>query len=154
MIGMFDDRVRVTNTTQIRIEQNLADLAQSQARDRSGVLSVRQIREAIARSGIAFTADQRAAIHALGEGGVLTVLTAGVAGAGKITLLQPLVDAWKADTRYSGQQGRDVIGAAMAWRQADALKRCRNRADLRGFHPALHDRARRVSGYPKHRTGP
>ena len=120
VIGMFDDRVRVTNTTQIRIEQNLADLAQSQARDRSGVLSVRQIREAIARSGIAFTADQRAAIHALGEGGVLTMLT-GVAGAGKTTLLQPLVDAWKADTRYSGQ-GRDVIGAAMAWRQADALK--------------------------------
>jgi hypothetical protein len=31
------------------------------------------------------------------------------------------VDAWKADQRY-GEQGRDVIGAAMAWRQADALR--------------------------------
>ena len=120
VVGMFEDRVRVTNTIQIRIEQNLADLAQAHARDRSGALSVRQIREALARSGIAFTADQRAAIDALGEGGALTMLT-GVAGAGKTTLLQPLVDAWKADTRYSGQ-GREVIGAAMAWRQADALK--------------------------------
>ena len=45
----------------------------------------------------------------------------GVAGAGKTTLLQPLVDGWQADTRYSAQ-GREVIGAAMAWRQADALK--------------------------------
>jgi adenylylsulfate kinase-like enzyme len=45
----------------------------------------------------------------------------GVAGAGKTTLLQPLVDAWHADKRFSAQ-GREVIGAAMAWRQADALK--------------------------------
>ena len=45
----------------------------------------------------------------------------GVAGAGKTTLLQPLVDAWKADQRYS-DRGREVIGAAMAWRQADALR--------------------------------
>ena len=31
------------------------------------------------------------------------------------------MDAWDADTRFSAQ-GREVIGAAMAWRQADAFK--------------------------------
>ena len=46
---------------------------------------IRGRRSAIA--GIAFTREQRAAIHALGEGGALTLLT-GVAGAGKTTLLR------------------------------------------------------------------
>jgi hypothetical protein len=95
VVGMFEDRVRVTNTTQIRIEQEFAGLVQARARDRSGALSPRQLREAIVRSGIAFTAEQRAAIHALGEGGALTLLT-GIAGAGKTTLLQPLVGAYMA----------------------------------------------------------
>ena len=120
VIGMFDGQVRVTNTAQIRIEQKLADLSRQSARDRSGALPVVALRRAIDNTGIAFTNEQRAAIHALGEGGTLTMLT-GVAGAGKTTLLQPLVDAWHADKRFSAQ-GREVIGAAMAWRQADALK--------------------------------
>ena len=120
VVGMFDDKVRVTNTAQIRIEQKLADLAHQSARDRSGALSVQALRRAIDNAGIAFSAEQRAAIHALGQGGALTMLT-GVAGAGKTTLLQPLVDAWHADTRFSAQ-GREVVGAAMAWRQADALQ--------------------------------
>ena len=65
------------------------------------------MRRAIGDTGIAFTAEQRAAIHALGEGGALTLLT-GVAGAGKTTLLQPLVAAWQADTRFSaGRPGGD-----------------------------------------------
>jgi hypothetical protein len=71
-------------------------------------------------SGIEFTAEQVAAINALGQGGGLSLLT-GVAGAGKTTLLQPLVTAWQSDTTFS-QRGREVIGAALAWRQADALK--------------------------------
>jgi hypothetical protein len=120
VVGMFDDAVRVATTAQIRIEEKLAATARTHARDRDGVLSVGQLRRAIAAAGIDFTEEQRAAIHALGQGGALTMLT-GVAGAGKTTLLQPLVDAWKADQRY-GEQGRDVIGAAMAWRQADALR--------------------------------
>jgi hypothetical protein len=45
----------------------------------------------------------------------------GVAGAGKTTLLEPLVAAWKADRRFS-PHGRQVIGAAMVWRQAGALQ--------------------------------
>jgi len=120
VIGIFDDKVRVSNTAQIRIEEKLAALAWESGRDRSGALSVTALRQAMARSGINFTAEQRAAVHALGEGGGLTMLT-GVAGSGKTTLLQPLVAAWKADTTYSGQ-GRDVLGAATAWRQADALQ--------------------------------
>ncbi len=120
VVGMFNDEVRVATTAQIRIEEKLAATARTHARDRDGALSVGQLQRAIAAAGIDFTEEQRAAIHALGQGGALTMLT-GVAGAGKTTLLQPLVDAWKADQRYGGQ-GREVIGAAMAWRQADALR--------------------------------
>jgi hypothetical protein len=118
--GIMDGMVRVTNTAQIRIEQKVTDLARAGARDRSGALSMVAVREAIERAGVAFTAEQRATIHAMGEGGRLTLLT-GVAGAGKTTLLQPLVDAWHSDRRFS-QNGRQVVGVAMAWRQADALK--------------------------------
>ena len=120
VFGTFDDKVRVTNTAQIRIEKSLAALARESARDRSGSLSDTVLRKAMRDSGVAFSREQRAAIHALGEGGRLTLLT-GVAGAGKTTLLQPLVDAWKRDTR-SSEGGREVVGAAIAWRQADALK--------------------------------
>jgi hypothetical protein len=118
--GVMDGMVRVTNTAQIRIEQKVTDLAREGARDRSGALSMTAVRDAIERAGVAFTAEQRAAVHAMGEGGRLTLLT-GVAGAGKTTLLQPLVDAWQSDRRFS-PHGRQVVGVAMAWRQADALK--------------------------------
>jgi hypothetical protein len=65
-------------------------------------------------------AAQRAAIYALGQGGALSLLT-GVAGAGTTTLLKPLVEGWKADTRFDAA-GRDVVGLATGWKQADALK--------------------------------
>jgi len=120
IIGLFDGKLRVSNTAQIRLEEKLSNLAHQSARDRSAALSTDQLRKAVAESGIKFTHEQRAAIHALGEGGALTLLT-GVAGAGKTTLLQPVVDAWKADKRLD-PKGREVIGAAIAWRQADALK--------------------------------
>jgi hypothetical protein len=118
--GLFDGKLRVSHTAQIRLEEKLCNLAHESARDRSAALSMPQLRQAIAQGGIKFTSEQRAAIHALGEGGALTLLT-GVAGAGKTTLLQPVVDAWKADKRFD-PKGREVIGAAIAWRQADALK--------------------------------
>jgi hypothetical protein len=120
VVGLFDGKLRVSNTAQIRLEEKLFNLAHECARDRSAALSPLQLRQAITQSGIKFTIEQRSAIHALGEGGALTLLT-GVAGAGKTTLLQPVVDAWKADTRFD-PKGREVIGAAIAWRQADALK--------------------------------
>ncbi|MCB8877457.1 relaxase domain-containing protein [Acidisoma silvae] len=120
IVGHSGEKVRVTNSAQVRIEERLGELAKRAVHDKTAALSVDAISTAIARSGFTFTHEQRAAIHAFAEGGALTMLT-GVAGAGKTTLLEPLVDAWKADRRFS-QGGREVIGAAMAWRQADALQ--------------------------------
>ena len=120
IVGMFDGKVRIANTAQVRIEEKLAALARRVGGDKSGALSFTAIRDAMSASSIAFTDEQAAVINALGQGGRLNLLT-GVAGAGKTTLLQPLVTAWKADTRFN-PKGREVIGAALAWRQADALK--------------------------------
>jgi hypothetical protein len=120
VVGLFDGKLRAANTAQIRIEHSLAETAKTTARDKSGALPVRAIEAAIGATGVEFTAEQRAAIYALSQGGGLTMLT-GVAGAGKTTLLEALVTAWHADTRFSAR-GRDVIGSALAWRQADALE--------------------------------
>ena len=112
-------RARVTTSAQIEIEQRMAGLAGLAARTQAGALSEEAIAAAVQRSGLDFTkepahgAAQLAAIRSLGLAGGLAFLT-GVAGAGKTTLLRPLVDAWKKD-------GRTVIGAAIAWRQAEAL---------------------------------
>jgi hypothetical protein len=122
VVGLFDGKLRVSNTAQIRLEEKLGDLAHESARDRSAALTPQQLQRTIGQGGIKFTTEQRAAIHAIGEGSALTLLT-GVAGAGKTTLLQPVVSAWKADARFDPKgEGREVIGAAIAWRQADALK--------------------------------
>ena len=124
--GLVDNQVRIANTAQIRIEANMAAMAQAIGRDKSGALPFEVLRRAMnaiddrRQPEERFTEEQRAAIRALGLGGALTLLT-GVAGAGKTTLLQPLVAAWQADVTFS-PRGRDIIGAAMAWRQADALK--------------------------------
>ncbi|USQ74186.1 relaxase domain-containing protein (plasmid) [Roseomonas mucosa] len=129
VVGLSGDKVRVTNTAQLRLEEALQAEAHRAARDRSGALPARAITAAIdaaIRAGQldltrepAHAAAQRAAIYALGQGGALSMLT-GVAGAGKTTLLRPLVAAWQADTRFAAG-GREVIGAATAWRQASAL---------------------------------
>ena len=120
IVGMSDGKVRIANTAQVRIEDKLAALARRVGSDKSGALSFAAIQAAMSSSGIQFTDEQAAVINALGQGGGLNLLT-GVAGAGKTTLLQPLVTAWQADTRLNSR-GRKVVGAAMAWRQADALK--------------------------------
>ncbi len=119
-------KVRVTNSAQVRIEQSLAERAKAAAEDRTGALSVAAIKAAIKTSGLDFEreaehgAAQRAAIYSLGTGGRLGFVT-GVAGSGKTTLLKPLVAAWQADDSL-GPGGREVIGIATAWRQADALQ--------------------------------
>ena len=124
--GVVDDKVRVTNTAQLRIEQSLIEHVTRAASDRSAALTPGAITAAIDRSGLDFAkepehgAAQIAAIHALGQGGAFALLT-GVAGSGKTTVLGPLVDAWHQDTSYD-PGGRQVIGVATAWRQADALK--------------------------------
>ena len=126
VVGLSGDRVRVTNTAQVRIEEQMASLAKQAATQRGGALSSAAIKAAIDASGLDFTSDpehgraQQAAIYALGRGSALTLLT-GVAGSGKTTLLQPLVAAWKDDTRFDAG-GRHVVGIATGWRQADALK--------------------------------
>ncbi len=118
--GAKDDTLQVTNTRQVAIEQGVAELAAAAAADRAGALSSQEIARAIAASGLdavrepEHAAAQRAAIHALGEGGRLGVVV-GVAGAGKTALMAPLVQAWQA-------RGREVIGLGLAWRQADALQ--------------------------------
>ena len=115
-----DGRLRVATSVQLALEKDMARLAGLSSRTRDGALSDEQIAAAVARSGLDFTrepahgAAQLAAINALGQAGGLGFLI-GVAGSGKTTLLKPLVDAWQED-------GRTVIGAAIAWRQADALK--------------------------------
>ena len=85
--GTLDDNLCVTHTEQIRIEQQLCHEAQRAALDRSGALSTRAIREAMAAlrkddPTIAFTEQQEAAIYALGQGSKLSLVT-GVAGSGK-----------------------------------------------------------------------
>ena len=81
IVGMFDGQVRVTNTAQVRIEEKLAALAQGMGSDKSGALPAHAIRHAIEAAGIGFTEEQRAAIHAIGAAGALTLLT-GVARTG------------------------------------------------------------------------
>jgi TrwC relaxase/AAA domain len=117
--GMHEGKERISHTEQLRIEQTVAEMSRAAARDHSASLSDTAIRAAIERveaddAGVRFSKEQLAAIHALGAGGRLSLLT-GVAGSGKTTLLRPLVDAWRDD-------GRTVVGMSTAWRQADALK--------------------------------
>jgi len=115
-----DRKVRIATARQVAIETEMGDLAGLASRTQQGALSDEAITRAIAGSGLDFDRDpdhgraQLAAIYALGQAGGLGFLT-GVAGSGKTTLLRPLVSAWKED-------GRNLIGAAIAWRQADALK--------------------------------
>jgi hypothetical protein len=130
LTGLVDNKVRVTHTAQVRLERDLRQAAHAAAQDRSGALPAAAITGAIQAAIRAGELDfqrepehaaaQRAAIYALGQGGALSLLT-GVAGAGKTTLLKPLVAAWQADTRCD-LRGREIIGTATAWRQADALR--------------------------------
>ena len=117
--GHHEHGVRISHSVQIQIEQSVSEKARQAALDRSQDLAEVAIRTAIsagegAGEGIKFGREQSAAIYALGRGGRLSLLT-GVAGAGKTTMLSPLVNAWRAD-------GRRVVGMSTAWRQADALK--------------------------------
>jgi hypothetical protein len=112
------ERVKLTTTLHVARETEFLSLAQSAAADRSGALGSEAIAAAVTRSGRDFSETphgrtQRALIDRLGQGGRLAVAI-GVAGAGKSTVLAPLVDAWQ-------QDGRRVYGAALAWRQSDDL---------------------------------
>ena len=98
-------------------EQEFILLAKAAARDKTAALTPQAIDRAAERSGLDFASDhgktQLQAIHRLGEGGRFGVVI-GTAGAGKSAMLKVLTDAW-------GQEGRNVYGASLAWRQADAM---------------------------------
>jgi phage/plasmid primase-like uncharacterized protein len=112
------DAVKVTTALHLAQENEAVMLAKAAATDRSRALSPAALAAAVQRSGLDFGDEHGRAQHAamlrLGTGGAVGVVV-GVAGSGKTALLRPLVEAWKA-------QGDHVIGAAIAWRQAEPLK--------------------------------
>jgi hypothetical protein len=118
--------LRVTHSAQVRIEKDLIAEVKRAVSDTSGALKAKAIKAAIAASSLDFSAEpehgkkQIAAIHALGQGGAISLLT-GYAGSGKSALLQPLVRAWKAHTKFDAR-GRELIGVSTAWSQADQLQ--------------------------------
>ena len=119
IVGEMDGRLRVTNSVQVKLERDMAELVYQASRAPVGAVPEATFRQAVADSGIDFTgtmgADQLAAAERFAFGGGLVFLE-GVAGVGKTTrVLPPAVLAWQRD-------GRKVIGISQAWRQADALK--------------------------------
>ncbi len=119
IVGEMDGRLRVTNSVQVKLERDMAELVYEASRAPAGAVPGATFRKAVADSGIDFTGtmgeDQLAAAERFAFGGGLVFLE-GVAGVGKTTrVLPPAVLAWQRD-------GRKVFGISQAWRQADALK--------------------------------
>ena len=120
-------QVRITTTLHVDQEERAMELASAAAADRSGMLTLDQIDQAIRivseRDGLDFTSkhglEQRRVMETLGTSGRFSVAV-GVAGAGKSTLLRPLVQAWTA-MDDEGWQAREVYGTALAYRQSDLL---------------------------------
>lgn len=118
-------RIGVTTALHEDQERELTGLAKRAAEDKSAALSPDAIARAVARreampleaGGLRFQGAhgeaQREIMDRLGQGGRFAVAI-GVAGAGKSALLAPLVDAWRED-------GRQVYGAALAWRQTEDM---------------------------------
>ena len=124
--GVSDGRMRVTNSEQIRIERRVAELARAAVRDRTGALTHAALRQAIEDCGIKFEgtmARRNARRSTLLVRRAVSRSSPVIAGSGKFTLPTPLVRAYHADTRFE-PRGREVIGTANAWLQADALKDC------------------------------
>lgn len=124
----FDDRrrrVKLTTTKHVDMEERAMALFVEGAKDKSASLRPDEIDRAIAavekRDNLDFSTDhgreQRRVIHALGAAGRVGA-TIGVAGAGKSTLIRPLVEAW---TNPERGEPRQVIGTANAWRQSSPL---------------------------------
>ena len=126
-IGGRRPRVKITTTLHVAQEEEAMALAGRAASDRSAALLPEEIERAVRyvseRDELDFTdghgAEQRRIIDALGTSGRFAVAV-GVGGAGKTTLMRPLVEAWTAPTE-DGRPGREVYGTALAWRQSDPL---------------------------------
>ena len=107
-------------TTGLHVEREgeLIDLVRKAASEQRGALSAKAITVAVSRSGRDFTGTahgrtQREAMDRLGTGAAFTAVI-GVAGSGKTTLIQPLVDAYTA-------AGATVFGTSLGWKQTRAL---------------------------------
>jgi hypothetical protein len=117
--GQETDKRHVSVTTELHEsdEKEFIRLAKAAAADRSGGIAPELIKRKIEQSGLDFTdahgRNQRLAIERLAGGGRFGVAV-GTAGAGKTTMLKPIVASWK-------EEGRKVLGASLAWRQADDL---------------------------------
>ena len=112
-------RISVTTALHADQEADLIVLARKGHADRSGALSAAAIGRAADRSGLDFTTEhgraQRAMMETMAAGGRL-VVAIGAAGAGKTSMLAPVVAAWK-----EAGEDRSVFGATLAWKQAGAL---------------------------------
>ena len=109
--------VSVTTALHQEHEAEFIRLAGGAAADRSGAIPAELLDRKARESGLDFSdahgKAQKAAMDKIAEGSNLSMVV-GVAGSGKSALLRPLIAAWK-------EQGRDVHGASLAWRQADEL---------------------------------
>jgi len=109
---------RLTTRAHVEQESALVALAERAGEDRRGTLSPVQVKRGIEASGLTFAGEhgvaQRRMIDHLGMSGRFAV-GIGAAGAGKTTLLKPLVSAWR-------EQGADIHGISLGWRQARDLR--------------------------------
>ena len=107
----------ITTTLHQSDEREFIRLMRSAAADKSGAIPRAMLRQKVQESGLDFSdahgKAQREAIYRLGHGGRFGIVI-GAAGMGKSASLSPLVAAWK-------EEGREVYGASLAWRQADDL---------------------------------
>lgn len=118
------DETLVTTQRHADNEQRVVKLTREAAADRTGALTHAETMAAVkraetrAKDPLSFKGEhgeaQLRGMRHLGEGGRLALLI-GVAGSGKTTLMQPLVDGWT-------QKGMTVHGIAVAWRQANDLE--------------------------------
>lgn len=120
----------VTTALHERDEKEFVLLAQGASRDKTGAIPRGLLQQKIEWSGLDFSDDhgrrQREVILMMGEGGRFGVAI-GSAGAGKTSMLKPLVASWK-------EMQRDVWGASLAWRQTDDLVEAGiDRRNLRAF---------------------
>ena len=119
VLGIARNKIRVTHTVQVEIEQAVQSLARSMGQDYSRAFSQEAAEAAIQNSSIDYHGkigrQQKNAAMAMLTGPSL-VYVEGVAGTGKTTrVLSPFVQACIAD-------GRTVIGLCQAWRQTDVLE--------------------------------
>lgn len=117
--GVESGKRYVTVTTGLHEAQEaeFIRLARAASVDLGGAIQSPLLEKHAKKSGLDFTTihgrAQRFTMERLGTGGRFSVAI-GAAGSGKSAMLRPLVAAWK-------EQGREIYGASLAWRQADEL---------------------------------